>query len=112
MGSPKASSGAADLSRFRRPVRALYQRHKDGSIWQSTGQPCTSGTSCPGWTELDGNPGTVAIAAGLLTVYQLHKDGSVWRSTGVACTSATACPGWTELDDNSGPCRSASPTAA
>jgi peptidyl-Asp metalloendopeptidase len=76
----------------------VFQLHKDGSIWQSTGQPCAA--ACPGWTELDDNPRAVAIAAGLLTVYQLHKDGSIWRSTGVACTSATSCRGWTELDEN------------
>jgi hypothetical protein len=80
----------------------FYQRHSDGSIWRSTGQPCVRAALCPGWTELDDNPGTVAISAGLFTVYQLHKNGSVWRSTGAACTSATSCPGWTKLDNNQG----------
>ena len=29
----------------------LYQLHIDGSIWRSTGAPC-SGNSCPGWVQL------------------------------------------------------------
>ena len=78
----------------------VFQLHKDGSIWRSTGQPCTSYTACPGWTKLDDNPRAVSISAGDGSVFQLHKDGSIWQSTGQPCTSATACPGWTELDDN------------
>jgi hypothetical protein len=39
----------------------LYQLHRDGRIWRSTGVPCT-GESCPGWQMLDNNPATIAIA--------------------------------------------------
>jgi hypothetical protein len=34
----------------------VYEQHFDGSVWQSTGQPCGFEGGCPGWTELDHNP--------------------------------------------------------
>jgi hypothetical protein len=80
------------------PGGTVFQLHDDGSIWRSTGVPC-SGGSCPGWVELDNNPAAAAITAGDGTVFQLHDDGSIWRSTGVPC-SGGSCPGWTELDNN------------
>jgi len=39
----------------------LFQLHKDGSIWRSTGARC-SGSSCPGWQKLDSNAATIALA--------------------------------------------------
>jgi len=59
------------------PVDQLFQRHSDGSIWESngdscqtapgctgewTGQPCSSATVCTSWEELDNNQGTVQIS--------------------------------------------------
>ena len=79
--------------------RQLFQLQNDGSIWRYTGTPC-SGSSCPGWEELDRNPRSKAIAAGDL-LYQLDDDGSIWRYTGTPC-SGTSCPGWQELDVNPG----------
>jgi hypothetical protein len=71
-----------------------------GAIWVSTGTAC-SGESCPGWTRLDNNNKTLAIAAADDgTLYQLHRDGWIWRSTGTACTG-DSCPGWQRLDNNS-----------
>ncbi len=40
----------------------MYQLHKDGSVWRSTGAACASATSCPGWTQLDNNQATVQIS--------------------------------------------------
>jgi hypothetical protein len=42
---------------------AIYQRHRDGSIWRFVGPPC-SGTSCPAWSHLDNNPSATSMAAG------------------------------------------------
>lgn len=69
----------------------------DVTIWRSTGTPCT-GSSCPGWSELDNNTKTVSIETDG-TLYQLHNDGMIWKSTGTAC-SGSSCPGWQLLDDN------------
>ncbi len=68
------------------------------TIWSYTGTPC-SGSSCPGWTQLDNNPATVAIAGGGNKLFQLHNDGKIWVSTGLACSS-NSCPGWQMLDEN------------
>ncbi|MGD0362968.1 MAG: hypothetical protein ABSC93_18975 [Bryobacteraceae bacterium] len=76
----------------------LYQTHTDGSIWQSTGIPCSRG-SCPGWIELDNNPHMYMIAAGGGALYEMHIDGSIWWYVGPAC-SGGSCPGWVELDNN------------
>ena len=70
----------------------LFQLHKDGSIWRSTG-------AVGGWVMLDNNPAATAIAARGGQLFQLHNDGSIWRSTGVQC-SGGACPGWELLDGN------------
>jgi hypothetical protein len=76
----------------------LFQLHKDGSIWRSTGAGC-SGSSCPGWQMLDDNPAATAIVSAGNQLFQLHKDGSIWRSTGARC-SGSSCPGWQKLDSN------------
>ena len=76
----------------------VYQLHKNGEIWRSTGQPC-SGDTCPGWQRLDNNPSTKSIVAAGLNLYQLHKDGEIWRHTGEPCRDET-CPGWQRLDNN------------
>jgi hypothetical protein len=34
----------------------VYEQHFDGSVCQSTGQPCGFEGGCPGWTQLDQNP--------------------------------------------------------
>jgi hypothetical protein len=68
------------------------------TIWSYTGTPC-SGSSCPGWLQLDNNPATVAIASGGSKLYQLHNSGKIWVSTGAGC-SGGSCPGWQMLDDN------------
>jgi hypothetical protein len=69
-----------------------------GAIWRYAGTPC-SGDSCPGWSRLDNNAKSVAIAAAGGSLYQLHHDGGIWRFTGVEC-SGSACPGWQRLDNN------------
>ncbi len=76
----------------------LYQTHTDGSIWKSTGIPCSRG-SCPGWIELDNNPNMYMIAAGGGALFEMHFDGSIWWYVGPAC-SGGSCPGWVELDNN------------
>jgi peptidyl-Asp metalloendopeptidase len=96
-------------------VDALYQLHKDGSIWQYNGTPCVDATHCPGWQQLDNNPAAIAIAAsagywteiGLLGgippgqhLHQLHQDGSIWQYTGPPCIDSGHCPGWRRLDNN------------
>ncbi len=82
----------------------LYQTHSDGSIWVSTGTPCC-GSYCPGWLELDNNPGLSMIAAGGGALYEMLRDGSIWWYIGPAC-SGGACPGWVGLDiRHGGRCR-------
>ena len=80
------------------PANTVFQLHRDGSIWQSTGATC-NGAVCPGWIQLDNSSATVAISAGAGTVFQLRRDGSILRSTGVAC-SGSFCGGWQQLDNN------------
>jgi hypothetical protein len=41
----------------------LYQLHRDGRIWRSTGAPC-QGESCPGWQMLDNNTHTRQLSEG------------------------------------------------
>ena len=76
----------------------LFVGSLGATIWSYTGVPC-SGSSCPGWQQLDNNPATVAIAGGGGKLYQLHNSGKIWVSTGVGCT-LDSCPGWQMLDDN------------
>lgn len=82
------------------PETPLFQRHSDGSIWEWTGAPCTTPSSCPGWILVDNTPADVQISVGAGTVYERHADGSIWEWLGGACTSSTFCPGWVELDNN------------
>ena len=77
-------------------IDALAPQPSSIAIWQYTGTPC-SGTSCPGWEELDHNSATTAIAASGGNLYQLHNNGQIWKSTSVAC-SGTSCP-WLELSN-------------
>jgi hypothetical protein len=67
---------------------ALYQLHKDGTIWQYLGTPVE------GWQLLDNNQAAIQIAAGGPEIYQLHRDGTIWRYTGVPVR------GWQMLDNN------------
>ncbi len=67
---------------------AVYQLHRDGSIWQYTGPPGS------GWQELDNNVATNDIVADGAHLYQLHRDGSIWQYTGPPLA------GWQELDNN------------
>jgi hypothetical protein len=60
------------------------------SIWEYTGN---------GWTALDDNPASTALAAAADNLYQLHVDGSIWKSTGAPC-GASFCGGWVKYDDN------------
>jgi hypothetical protein len=55
----------------------IFELHNTGSIWQFTGQPCSSG-HCPGWKLVDSNPHTVSITATQDTLYQIHDDQSLW----------------------------------
>jgi len=73
-------------------------RNPDPSIWQYTGVPCGA-SGCSGWTALDNNPATVAIAAVSGGVYQLHNTGKIWKYTGVPC-GASGCSGWNMVDNN------------
>jgi len=78
---------------------SIYPAYGLGAtIWSYTGTPC-SGTSCPGWQQLDDNPATVAIVGGGSKLYQLHNTGKIWLSNGVPC-SGDSCLGWQMLDDN------------
>jgi hypothetical protein len=79
------------------PATPLFQLHKDGTIWTSTGAACTH-AGCAGWVEDDNNSATVQIAAGAGSVFQRHKDGEIWEWTGTGC--GTWCAGWIMLDDN------------
>jgi hypothetical protein len=104
--NPAATAIAAGTDAVPAPFASpiVYQLHNDGSIWRSTGAPC-SGSSCGGWEWLDNNLNTGMIAAnagGLYQehsalVYQLHFDGSLWRHTG---PGGGCCTGWEMLDDN------------
>ena len=82
------------------PDTQVFQRRSDGSVWAATGAAC-NGSYCPGWQEIDDNPGVTAISAGAGTLYELRKDGSVWEWTGGGCARGS-CWGWVELDDNPG----------
>ena len=77
---------------------ALYQLHRNGAIWRSSGAPC-AGDSCGGWAPLDNNPAAVAIAAGADKLTQLHRDGKIWRFTGTPC-GTSGCPGWEQLGND------------
>jgi subtilase family serine protease len=68
------------------------------SIYRYTGTPC-SGSSCTGWSMVDNNQTTVAIAASGSDFYQLHNNGEVYKLTGAAC-NGTSCSGWTKFDNN------------
>lgn len=84
---------AVTVAGFRTP-----QGSDIGSIWRSTGAPCT-GNSCPGWQRFDNNGASVRIAAGAGNLYQLHATGRIWKSTGAPC-NGNSCPGWQMLDNN------------
>jgi hypothetical protein len=42
----------------------VYEQHKDGTVWQSTGKACGFTGGCQGWIELDDNPQTMKIVTG------------------------------------------------
>jgi hypothetical protein len=93
--APAGLPAVSGLSTF---STALFVGAQGNTIWSYTGTPC-SGTSCPGWEQLDDNPTTVALAGGGTKLYQFHYDGSIWLSNGTGCASGS-CPGWQELDEN------------
>ena len=93
--APQGLPAVSGLSVF---SGALFVGGVGATIWSYTGTPC-SGSSCPGWQQLDNNPATVAIVSGGSKLYQLHNTGKIWMSTGTGC-SLDSCPGWQMLDDN------------
>jgi hypothetical protein len=84
---------------------ALYQMHKDGSIWHRNAKPCNKIPQCfGGWDIIDNNPSTTSMVGGFNGLYQLHNDGKVYRWNGTNCGPGSAgCPGWTLIDQSSDP---------
>ena len=72
------------------PTGTLLELHTDGSIWEYGG----SG-GVHGWSELDDNTQTKAVAQSTGNIYELHKDGSIWSYTG------GGIHGWTQIGNNS-----------
>jgi hypothetical protein len=63
----------------------LYQLRRDGTVWVSTGKPCTPFLlSCPGWAPLPGSSPVIALAASTTTVFRLDNNGTFWElSSGI-----------------------------
>ena len=74
----------------------LYQLHRNGRIFESTGQACT-GNSCPGWRMLDNNPHTRSLSAAAGVLYQRHNDGAIVAATAVPVRATVVAAGsdWT-----------------
>ncbi len=86
----------------------LLEQRDDNSLWLYTGPPCT-GSSCPGWRQIDGNPNTLDVkcqwqivdctmASGVTWAYQLWSNGAIWQYIGPECDPT--CRGWREMDNN------------
>ncbi len=70
------------------------------SFWEYLGPAC-SGSSCPGWAEIDGNPGEDGwIAAGYYSAFELTTSDNINQFTGAACENGT-CPGWLAVGETS-----------
>jgi hypothetical protein len=72
----------------------------DGRLFKWDGRTVCTATACPGWTLIDMNARTAAIAAADNTLYQRHVDGNLYQWDGRTPCTATACPGWTLIDMN------------
>jgi hypothetical protein len=77
-GHPASAEIAADKAE-------LYQRHKDGQIYQFTGS---------GWQEIGNNPESAQLSAGGGTLYLRLVAGRIFRYNGTPFT------GWEMLDQN------------
>lgn len=57
------------------PGGALFQKHRDGSIWKFTGTPRS------GWQAIDRNTSTAEIVAvSNEVIYQRHSEGAIFRN--------------------------------
>jgi hypothetical protein len=73
-------------------------------IEQYTGQPCLvdGNYSCPGWLEIENNPGVTSLVPGLAALYQLYGNGAdsvyacgssrcAWEQIGNGGTTQNVC---------------------